>query len=176
MGGVGEVVRNLPAALAGLGARPMTLMPSYGVLHKAKGSRLRREVKVRFRHETHTVTAWSVPGSENGVRNVVLDHDLLAPGEPGRIYESDDDGAAPYATDADKFAFFCAAAAAFLDQRSKLPAVVHLHDWHTAMLAVLRQFDPRLDRLAGVPFVFTIHSLQYQGQRPLLGDVSSLAA
>ncbi len=176
MGSVGDVVCELSKALAGLGCRPQILTPSYGCLHEAKGRKRRAEFEVRFRHDSHTVTAWSVPGATDGVRHIVLDHAGFAPGEPGRIYVGDDDGGAPYAADADKFAFFCAAAAVFLNGRKRRPDVVHLHDWHTGMLAVLREFDPRLDGLLEVPFVFTIHNLAHQGQRPMVGDTSSLAA
>lgn len=168
-------MRDLPAALAGLGWRPSVLTPSYGTLHKPRGKK-RGKLEVRFRHATHTVAVYSVAGGARGVDNIVLDHPLFAPGRPGDIYHTADDGSPPFSVDADKFAFFCAAAAAFLVNRTRLPAAVHLHDWHTGMLAVLRRFDPRFDALLTVPFVFTIHNLSYQGQRPLVGDTSSLGA
>ena len=175
MGGVGDVVRELPPALTAYGWRPTVLTPSYGTLHELGGSRRTGTLPVRFRHATHDVGVYRVRGLRPGVENVVLHHELLVPGEAGVIYHHDD-GSAPYAVDADKFAFFCAAAADFVEQMKPAPAALHLHDWHTGMLAVLRHFDPSRKRLAAVPMVFTIHNLSYQGQRPMRGDPSSLAA
>ncbi len=94
---------------------------------------------------------------------------------PGVVYHGDGDEH-PYATDANKFAFFCAAVASWVITRPQDPAVLHLHDWHSGVLAVLRRFDARYMRLARIPTVFTIHNLAYQGQRPLRDDASSLHA
>ena len=129
----------------------------------------------RFRHETVDVEVYSSAGSRDEVDIRVLHHDLFATGGAGSIYHNDPDSG-PYAVDADKFALFSAAAAEFVQRRKPLPAAIHLHDWHTGMLAVLRHFDPTLTQLRSVRQVFTIHNLSYQGQRPMSGDSSSLAA
>lgn len=167
-------MRDLPAALAASGWHPIVLTPSYGTLHKLDGSKRVGDIDVRFRHATHPVQVYSVPGTATGVDNVVFDHALFAPGEPGLVYNVDDDGSPPFAVDADKFAFYCSAAAAFIARRQRSPTAIHLHDWHTGMFAVLKSFDPSLEQIATVPLVFTIHNLSYQGQRPMAGDSSSL--
>jgi starch synthase len=109
------------------------------------------------------------------VRNVVFEHPYFSPNGPGQVYCSDEDGK-PFATDANKFAFFSATAAAWTNHLQEMPDVVHLHDWHAALYAVLRVGQPNLERLRDVRTVFTIHNLAYQGTRPLSGDASSLEA
>jgi starch synthase len=116
------------------------------------------------------------PAETAGVRHVLLDHPRFAPQGPGQIY-CDDDADAPFATDAGKFAFFCAAAATLL--REGLlpePHIIHLHDWPAALLLVLREYDPAFAPLKNIPTVFTIHNLALQGIRPLDGHPSSLKA
>ena len=46
VGGVGDVVRDLPIALAGLGLEVSVVTPSYGMFHKLPGARLFRKVRV----------------------------------------------------------------------------------------------------------------------------------
>ncbi len=107
------------------------------------------------------------------MRCIILDHPLLAPTEPGIVYHGDA-ADRPYATDAGKFAFFGAAAAAWLAAQARVPNALHLHDWHCGTLAVLRKFDSRYTSLRTIRSAFTIHNLAYQGQRPKRGDVSAL--
>ena len=93
----------------------------------------------------------------------ILDHARFAPHEPGMIY-CDDEADAPFATDAGKFAFFCAAAAAALVKGAlPRPHVVHVHDWPGALFFLLREFDSRYARLQQISSVFTIHNLALQG-------------
>jgi starch synthase len=109
---------------------------------------------------------------------------LFAANGPGQIYFSDAPER-PYATDANKFAFLCAAVADWLLEAESLPDAIHLHDWslpdaihlhdwHAAFFCLLRDFSPRHEKLRAVRTVFTIHNLSYQGTRPLRDDESSL--
>jgi len=175
VGGVADVIRDLPAAVATQGARATILTPSYGTLHRLPGARPLEIVATVFRGRRFRARVFEVPVEPDNVRCLVIDHRVLAPTDPGVVYHGDDANR-PYATDANKFAFFCAAVASWIITRPQEPAVVHLHDWHCGVLAVLRRFDARYLRLARIPTVFTIHNLAYQGQRPLRDDPSSLHA
>jgi len=170
---VGDVVRDLPAALVDLDWQATVLTPSYGMFHTLPGARKIATVDGRFRGAPETAEVFEVPGSEAKVRNLAFEHPNFSPAGPGHVYCSDDDSR-PFATDANKFAFFCATAAAWINALRELPDVVHLHDWHAAPYAVLRAFDPEFERLRSSRTVFTIHNLSYQGVRPLSGDESSL--
>lgn len=175
VGGIGDVVRDLPRALAAAGWDVSVATPSYGVLHELPGAVPGTTIDVDFRGDTHAVVAWHYPVDDSGVRNLVFDHELFAKQGAGRIYFNDAPDR-PFASDADKFAFFCAAAAEWINCSEKLPDVVHLHDWHTAFYLLLSNYSADFESLRPIRTVFTIHNLSYQGIRPLRGDESSLEA
>ena len=173
VGGVGDVVRDLPRALSAEGWRATVLTPSYGAFHRLPGVIEKPAVTVRFRGADHEVRVFEPVVESASI--VLFEHELLVPTEAGRVYH-DDGPLRPYATDANKFAFFCAAAASWIDTLADLPDVVHLHDWHAAYYLLHREFSASGARLRQIPTVFTIHNLTYQGQRPLRGNESSLEA
>jgi starch synthase len=172
---VGDVVRDLPVALSRLGWSATVATPSYGSLHRVDGAERLGSVEVHFRGRLEQVDTWLVPGSNTGVRNLVFDHPLFAADGEGLIYFGDEPER-PFATDANKFALFCACAAEWVASTSRKPDVVHLHDWHAAMYLLFARFEDRLGAVARIPTVFTVHNLSYQGTRPLRGDDSSLEA
>lgn len=66
-----------------------------------------------------------------------------------------------------RFAFLVIAALEWAAQQNDPIAVVHAHDWQAGLAAAyLRQHFSRHPHLAGVPTVFTIHNLAYQGIAP----------
>ena len=168
-------MRDLPVALASRGWQATVATPSYGSLHRVDGAEQLGTVEVSYRDAAHRVDAWRVPGSDAAVDNIVFDHPLFGEHGAGQIYFGDEP-ARPFATDANKFALFCAAAAAWVAQPERRPDVVHLHDWHAALYLLFARYDPRYAALGEVLTVFTIHNLSYQGTRPLRGDESSLEA
>jgi len=151
------------------------LTPAYGIFAYLPGAQQRGQVDVDFAGKTHIVGLHEVPGPNKAVVHYVLDSELFAPHGPGLIY-TDDHGGGPFATDANKFAFFCAAAATALREGVLgVPDVVHLHDWQAALYLVLRRFAPSFAALRKIRTVFTIHNLAMQGVRPLAGNGSSFA-
>ena len=64
-----------------------------------------------------------------------------------------------------RFAFLARAALEFAARRSPAPSIVHAHDWQAALAPVyLRIASTRTHPvLGGMPSVFTIHNLAYQG-------------
>jgi len=175
VGGVGDVVRDLPQALAEAGQDVRVITPSYGVFHKLPGATFHREVETPFAGGRLVAEVYRVPVAASPVEHFVIEHPLLSPSGPGHIYISDTSGQ-PFAADAAKFAFFNAALAAWVNVSNLPPHVLHLNDWHTGLIPALRQFGNRDAPLTRVRIVFTIHNLAYQGVRPLQGAPSSLQA
>jgi len=173
VGGMGDVLRDLPRALVRAGYRVTVLSPSYGFLARLPGAALRGSVPVAFGGQIESCRQLSVPSERENLEYWLLDHDRFAPRGEERIYHDDGPGE-PFATDASKFAFFSAAAAALLAGLPVKPDVLHLHDWHTGLFFLLRAFDPKYRALKSVRAVFTIHNLALQGLRPLEGAGSSL--
>jgi starch synthase len=175
VGGIGDVLRDLPPALAALGHRVTVILPGYGRFATLPGAREEARVRCDFRGKPQTLSLHSVPlATGEDVRVLVLEHPAFAIAGPGRIYLDDGPGR-PFASDAGKFALFCAGVAAALQQGALAqPDVVHLHDWHSALFALLCRRHPGYRDLNELPLVYTIHNLALQGTRPLRGDESAL--
>jgi len=173
VGGVGDVVRDLPLALADTGLDVRVITPSYGMFHKLPGATPYRKVEVEFAGTRHIAEVYRVPVADSPVENLVVEHPLLSPKGPGKVYVSDEPGK-PFAIDAAKFAFFDAVLAAWIEDSRSPPDVLHLNDWHTGLIPALREFAAGDSPLRKVRIVFTIHNLAYQGIRPLRDDESSL--
>jgi starch synthase len=173
VGGLGDVIRDLPLALARQGHRVTVLTPAYGRFARLPGVERLDSFAVPFAGMTETVEWLSVPAPADGVEYQLLHHPRFTPRGEEKIYH-DDGAAAPFATDAGKFAFFCAAAAALYARAEPAPDVVHLHDWHTGLYLLLRECDRRFAALRQIRTVFTIHNLALQGIRPLAASDSSL--
>lgn len=176
VGGIGDVLRDLPPALAELGCTVSVISPAYGRLDELRDARRVAMLDVGFRGSSHSVELFEVDGAAAvpRVRQLVLEHTAFSPCGRGVIY-CDDGPDRPFATDASKFALYCAAVAQALVQGCVGGVdVVHLHDWHAALLLVLRRFDPAYRKLRALRCVYTLHNLSLQGVRPLRGDASAL--
>lgn len=174
VGGVADVVRDLPPALAAAGWRSTVLTPEYGLFANIDGASRIEDIQVPFGGDVLTVGVYELPATSEQVRHIAFAHENFAPQGPG-IY-CDDGSERPFATDATKFALFSAAVATWVRDLPTAPDVVHLHDWHAALYCLLRRHDPAYASLQNVRTVYTIHNLALQGVRPLDGDESSLAA
>ena len=194
VGGIGDVVRDIPLALANIGQEVDVVMPGYGRFSKLAGAQHVTALEVMFGGQAQSVDIFKISltpssttstGSLSGslsdtsakkVTQWVIEHPLFAIGGIGEIY-CDDPSNRPFASDASKFALFSAAVAKAVisDVFGKID-VIHLHDWHTAMVSVLRAYDPQYQALKAIKTVYTIHNIALQGIRPLDGDESSLKA
>lgn len=186
VGGIGDVVRDLPQALAQEGCTIHVITPSYGVLHQLPGTSQVTRFPVEFAGSVKNVGLYQVPleatrlrltaADDTRIYQWVLDHPSFYPCGPGHVY-CNDGSDRPFATDANKYAMFCAAVGqAILNQCFGRLDVIHLHDWHAAILTVLREYDPHYVRLKSIATVYSIHNLSLQGIRPLKADPSSLQA
>ena len=186
VGGIGDVVRDIPLALANIGQQVDVVMPGYGSFSKLPGAEHITSLQVMFGGQNQTIDVFKVSldnlsnspseKSSNKVTQWVIEHPLFAIGGQGQIYCDNPDNR-PFASDATKFSLFSAAVAKAIisDVFGKID-VLHLHDWHTAMVSVLRAYDPEYQALQSIKTVYTIHNLALQGIRPLDGDESSLKA
>lgn len=179
VGGIGDVVRDVPPALAKLSCDVKVVIPSYGFLHNLPGARLLKTVTYAFAGKNDEAGIYEVPGkvSRENVTQLVIDHpSFISRDKDGRyeIYHPDPDER-PFATDASKYARFCMAVAEAVKQGvfGTLDCI-HLHDWHAALLLVLRQYHKDYQPLKPIRTAYTIHNLALQGVRPFSGDESSL--
>ena len=175
VGGIGDVVRDIPKALARAGATVSVIIPAYNAFHALPGSSKIAEANVQFAGKEHSVALFELfVNRDPGVRYLVLHHPDFGACGAGEVY-CDDPADRPFATDASKFALFCAGALQCLVNHALGEIdVLHLHDWHAGFAAVLREYDPAFVSLKSVRCVLSIHNLAMQGIRPFKGDVSSV--
>ena len=175
VGGLGDVIRDAPNALASKGHQVSVITPGYGILANPENSHKIADIDVLFCDRRETVSLFSVKAknTQPHIQHWVLEHWLFAAGGVGAIYSNDHYG--PFATDAHKFALFCAGVGQVLNARILQDIdVLHCHDWHSASLLILRQFSKNYLFLQSLHTVFSIHNLAIQGVRPIQGDDSSL--
>lgn len=175
VGGIGDVLRDVPPSLARGGHSVSVILPSYGLFHEQPDTEKITLLSVNHEGVDTSVAVYRLSGaSQDGVNIFVLDHPLFSLCGKGRIY-CNDPSDAPFASDARKFSLYCRAAAELL-LSSVIAEVdaIHLHDWHAALFALLCRYDPLCKPLAAIRLVYSIHNLAIQGIRPLQNPDSSL--
>jgi len=155
VGGLADVAGALPKALRAMGHDVRVVMPRYGSIDVAKYG-LRK-----------VVTNLGVPLAHQPVNADVLEGQI---GEDVPIYFIDNpqffgrEGMYGFWDDDARFIYFSRAALEMLKPLDFRPDVIHVNDWHTAvipnMLARLYAADPFF---ADVATVLTIHNLAFQG-------------
>ncbi|MGE3177911.1 MAG: glycogen synthase GlgA [Vicinamibacterales bacterium] len=154
-GGLADVVGALPAALARLGWSVTVVTPRYrGVTAGSLAGRL----PVHVGASSYDVGLFEAPMGE-GVRGLLLDVPELYDRE-GLYHVQNVD----YADNPRRFALLSKAALEWARLHGEPPSVVHAHDWQAGLVPVyLRHLYAEDPVLRGVPAVFTIHNLAYQG-------------
>src|SRR5690606_28673036 len=117
IGGIGDVMRDIPRALREQGCTVHTVIPCYGYLHLLPGAQKISHFPVEFGRSVTDVGLYLLApmdqhpnsGSHSSahVFHWVLHHPEFYPNGVGAIYCNDDAGR-PFATDATKFALFSA--------------------------------------------------------------------
>jgi len=176
VGGIADVVRDMPKALAAEGQQVNVVMPNYGLLHEVNSTKFVQNITIMFAGQPQQISFYQCTAKNDDAKVIqwIAHHHLFSSCGLGSIY-CDDPNNRPFATDATKFALFNAAVGkAILQGVFGKVDILHLHDWHTAVLAVLRAYDPEYLPLQHIKTAYTIHNLALQGIRPLWGDESSL--
>ena len=176
VGGIGDVVRDVPPALARRDYRVSVMTPAYGVFAQLDGARLVQTLTVDFAGSRQALGLYQLSSLDDSgqVCHYVIDHPNFAACGAGRIY-CDDPPGRPFETDASKFALFSIGVAEAIRQNALGDIdVIHLHDWHAAFVLILRHYAPAYRALRSIRTVYSIHNLALQGIRPFAGPESSL--
>lgn len=175
VGGVGDVIRDLPPVLDEAGCDVVVAMPSFGFLARLPQLETVATLDVMFGGVEKEVVLFRLSNEASKQHVLIFHHPDFSP-QGERVYCDDSDDR-PFATDANKFALFCASVATALSNDViAIPDVIHCHDWHTGFLPMLTRRCAEYSRLAPIKIVYTIHNLAMQGVRPLASDPSSLHA
>ncbi len=154
-GGLADVIGALPPALGRAGHQVTVAVPRYrGVEAGSIRGRWRVEIGGQ-----PLETAFFEHRPAPGVRVVLVDQPDLY--QRAALYGTAD---ADYPDNARRFAFLARAALEWVAREGRRLDVMHAHDWQTGLTPVyLRTRYARHPVLGGLPSVFTIHNLAYQG-------------
>ena len=157
-GGLADVAGALPLALGRLGHRVTLVLPRY---RDGVGGTPAGQVTIAMGADRLTARFLEHSLADN-VRAVLVDCPELYDRE--HLYGT---GTDDYADNARRFAFLSRAALELPLATGERPDVIHAHDWQTGLTPVyLKTAYAHHPVLAGVPVVFTVHNLAYQGLFP----------
>ena len=157
-GGLADVVGALPKALSEMGHEVAVLLPRY------RGNKITSilvsSVTVTLGDKLRFPAIGEGPAVA-GVRYFFVDDRAFFDRE--QLYG---EKGADYPDNAERFTEFSRVAIEFM-KRVWLPDVIHCHDWQTALVPVLLRTQHAEDPVVrGLPVVFTIHNIGYQGIFP----------
>ena len=155
-GGLAEVAAALPAALVRLGHSVTLVLPRYRDV--APDAALSRHLELPMGPRTIAV-GFVEQEMPDGVRAVLVDVPELFD-RPG-LYGA---GGSDFPDNAVRFAVLSRAALEYARARGERPDIIHAHDWQTGLVPVYQKVHFSQDPIiGGVPTVFTIHNLAFQG-------------
>jgi starch synthase len=158
-GGLAEVLGSLPPALARLGHTVTVVLPRY----RGTGSEATAgdRVTLTLGDRSQGVTFYTQTLGER-VTAVLVD----AP----ELYDRDGlygIGVQAFDDNAWRFAVLARAALEYARRSGQRPSIIHAHDWQAGLVPVYQKMHLSSDPIVGgVPVVFTIHNLAYQGVFP----------
>jgi starch synthase len=162
-GGLGDVLAGLPPALDGEGVDVRVITPRYGEASKFKSIGGEENLtpwpvplQIALGGRTHEVSVYEARTHRGRATTYFIEADHLS---RGQLYG--------YGDDAYRFAIFgkAAVAVASVLARSKNTgrvSILHAHDWHAALAVYYAK--ALASSVHGIPCVFTIHNLAFQGQ------------
>ncbi|MGT2907415.1 glycogen synthase GlgA [Streptococcus dentiloxodontae] len=163
-GGLGDVIGALPKSLVKKGHEVAVVLPYYDVVAAKFGDQaedlLYYFTNVGWRHQYVGVKRIV----RDGVTFYFLDNQQYF--HRGKIYGEWDDG--------ERFAFFQLAALELMERVDFIPDLLHVHDYHTAMIPyLLKEKYHWIEAYRHIKTVFTIHNIEFQGQfdPAMLGDL-----
>ncbi len=158
VGGLADVVGSLPQALKSLrNVEVRVILPKYKKIQQSWQSKLvfikSFTMELGTKKEVYAGIETMKVGS---IRYYFIDN---------LFYFGSRDNAYGYGDESERFAFFQRASLEALKHLDFMPDVIHVHDWHTAMIPLLLKL--RHPELSGIKTVLTIHNLAYQGIFPI---------
>ena len=153
-GGLGDVIGSLPIQMAKEEIDIRVILPFYRDIpdqyKKAAEPIANCTIKIGWREQQATILKLE----HSGVLFYFID----------QPYYFDRSGLYGYYDDGERFSFFAQAALEIIEKIDFIPDVLHLHDWHTALIPMyLKDFYQTQGRLEKLKTIFTIHNLAYQG-------------
>jgi len=161
-GGLADVAGALPAALKKTGITPVVLMPGYGhIFERFKGiEKVNERISLSMNREyTEEFGLYRI--FHRGVYFYFVKNDKFFARD--NLYGT---SLGDYSDNDIRFGFFARAVFKVLEELDYIPHIIHLHDYHFALSALLlKDIKSRKEQSAfrRTKTVFTIHNIAYQG-------------
>lgn len=153
-GGLGDVLAALPKALAKTNVDVRVIMPLYRRIKEKYQNEIHHLghifVDLNWRHQYCGIFEYKA----NHVTYYFIDNEFYYGSD--HLYDQ---------MDLERFCFLSVSAFEILPFLKFTPDILHIHDWHTGVMAAL--FDDKYQHLSfyqNIKIVYTIHNLQYQGK------------
>lgn len=154
-GGLGEMVLGLSRELTAVGQTVEIFLPKYDFLDLSKIQKLKMDVpdfKIPIHEHLYANAMWSAECEDCQLHLLETRHPAGYL-QRNKIYGYEDD--------VPRFLYFSLAMLEYLKLQNKPIDVLHLHDWHFALVAILARDHFKLPIST---IVLTIHSAEYQGR------------
>lgn len=165
VGGLADVIGALPKALAKLGVDVRLTIPKYGIVDENKYplEKVVENINIDFNHQEEKFSVFQTPLPETDIPVYLIDN-LKYLGENGVYFEKDASSSGS-SKESQRFTFFVKASLEFYDRINWWPGIIHFHDWHVGILAVLLKLKGRNnERYKKIRTLLTIHNMAYQGK------------
>lgn len=166
-GGLGDVAGALPKELSKKGMEMSVVLPYFtkmSDLYKKQCEDLVEfSVEVGWRHQYCGIKRLIL----QGVTYYFIDN----------LYYFDRDNLYGYSDDNERFAFFSLAIIKMLEKIELTPDVIHVNDFHTAMVPFLLKESKRsVKKYTSIKTILTIHNIEFQGAyaKEVLSDLFGL--
>lgn len=153
-GGLADVVGSLPFELKKQGVDVRVILPYY----KSIPQRFKDEMVDVLNFDVYmgwrTVYCGIKTMEHNGIQYYFIDN--LEFFDREELYGYWDDG--------ERFAFFSMAAIEMMERVDFIPNIIHVHDWHTAMIPLLLVHKYQwIEAYKNIRKILTIHNIKFQG-------------
>lgn len=152
-GGLADVMGALPKELSRLGHEINVIVPKYSLISEEYAGEFVLKESVEFSFKGQQKSFGVFEYDQAGVKFLFVENDSYF--KRDQIYGEDD---------AERYAFFNRAVLEIIQRQEQQPDLLHVHDWHTAMVPFLLKEDQRYSSIKEIKTVLTIHNLQFQGK------------
>lgn len=159
-GGLAEAVMGLARYQAAQGVPVAVVIPLHRSVREVAGQleRVGQPFTVQVGPRTEEGRLYRLPVEPHKPRVYCIEHEYFD--RAGLYGESGSD----YGDNPQRFAFFCMAALELLPRIARSPAILHAHDWHTALAPVyLRTVFANSGFHRGLRTVISVHNAGFQG-------------
>ncbi len=167
VGGLGDVMGSLPAALNARGADARVVLPLYAQIPQQLRENMTFVANIRVSLGWRVSHCGIFTAEYGGVTYYLLDNEQYF--KRPAVYGEYDDG--------ERFAFFSKAALEILPHIGFYPDVINVNDWHTALVPLyLNAFYRQTAGYEAIRTVLSIHNIEFQGKYDpyILGSVFGL--